>query len=289
MAEPFEMNPNLPFQDGVSSNYTTNTMGMLNPGYDIPFSTMPDYSTLRGSDSQQAMSDYQHSHSFYYEHATDTITAHENGKGFDEIRLLYPEKDEFVVGGVFYCDRQGCSDSFGTYRDRNKHIREAEKPVVCPYCSIRMPYQSDMKKHAETHQPFLDERSMDDATSACAWRDFHRPRLWRFKLQGTVNFTKLLGYGLDGIVWRLEIGGCVYALKVFWDNHAPEDTRYWAIQRECQNASLLEMIRFAIEHSSDSIWLNPEPKTFHDAILNLHAFSDEGRRRQLFRKTPGVV
>lgn len=56
MAEPFEMNPNLPFQDGVSSNYTTNTMGMLNPGYDIPFSTMPDYSTLRGSDSQQAMS-----------------------------------------------------------------------------------------------------------------------------------------------------------------------------------------------------------------------------------------
>ncbi|KAH6971240.1 hypothetical protein BKA56DRAFT_133312 [Ilyonectria sp. MPI-CAGE-AT-0026] len=71
--------------------------------------------------------------------------------GFDEIRLLYPEKDEFVVDGVFYCDREGCSDSFRTYRNRNKHIREAEKPVVCPYCGIRMPYQSDMKKHAKTH------------------------------------------------------------------------------------------------------------------------------------------
>ncbi|KAH7151929.1 hypothetical protein B0J13DRAFT_251942 [Dactylonectria estremocensis] len=138
-------------------------------------------------------------------------------------------------------------------------------------------------------QPFLDERLMDDIPSACAWRNFRRPRLRRFKLQGSVNFTKLLGYGLDGIVWKVEIGGCVYALKVFWDNHAPEDTRYWAIQRECQNASLLEMMRFAIEHSSDSIWLNPEPKTFHDAVLNLHAFSDEGRRRQLFRKKPGVV
>ncbi|PNY22354.1 Uncharacterized protein TCAP_07149 [Tolypocladium capitatum] len=130
---------------------------------------------------------------------------------------------------------------------------------------------------------------MDDTTIACAWENFRRPLLRRFKLQGKAKFIDLVGYGLDGIVWKVEIGGCIVALKVFWDSRAPDDTRYWAIQRECQNASLLQKMHFAIEHSSDSIWLNPEPKTFDDALRNLHAFSDEGRRRQRFRNTPGAV
>ena len=33
----------------------------------------------------------------------------------------------------------------------SKHIRESEKPVLCPYCDLRMSYQSDMRKHAVTH------------------------------------------------------------------------------------------------------------------------------------------
>lgn len=49
------------------------------------------------------------------------------------------------------------------------------------------------------------------------------------------------------------------------------------------------MIHFATEHYSDSIWLNPDPRTFPDAIRNLHAFSDEGRERKLFRDIPGAV
>lgn len=49
------------------------------------------------------------------------------------------------------------------------------------------------------------------------------------------------------------------------------------------------MMHFAIEHCSDSVWLNPEPKTFHDAVRNIYAFSDEGRRRQWFRDTPGAI
>ncbi|KAM5368762.1 hypothetical protein ACJZ2D_009316 [Fusarium nematophilum] len=143
--------------------------------------------------------------------------------------------------------------------------------------------------HIAKQQPFLDERSMDDTRSACAWRNFRRPRLGHFEHQGRINFTKLLGYGLDGMVWKINVDDCAYALKVFWDNHPPKDTRYWAVQRECQNASLLEMMRFAVENSSDSIWLHPQPKTFRNALLNLHAFSDEGRTRQLFRNTPGAI
>ncbi|KAF2458181.1 hypothetical protein BDY21DRAFT_214789 [Lineolata rhizophorae] len=130
---------------------------------------------------------------------------------------------------------------------------------------------------------------MHDTASSCAWRNFRRPRLGHFEHQGRINFTELLGYGLDGIVWKINVDDCAYALKVFWDNHPPKDTRYWAVQRECQNASLLEKMRFAIENSSESIWLHPQPKTFRDALLSLHAFSDEGRSRQLYRNTPGAI
>ncbi|KAH7002885.1 hypothetical protein EDB82DRAFT_1804 [Fusarium venenatum] len=35
--------------------------------------------------------------------------------------------------------------------NNSAHIREQEKPVICPYCNKRMAYQSDMRKHTETH------------------------------------------------------------------------------------------------------------------------------------------
>jgi uncharacterized C2H2 Zn-finger protein len=73
------------------------------------------------------------------------------GKEYDEWRLSYPEKDELFVDGLYYCNRQECWSSFKTSRDRNAHIREQEKPVICPSCNKRMAYQSDMRKHTETH------------------------------------------------------------------------------------------------------------------------------------------
>lgn len=33
----------------------------------------------------------------------------------------------------------------------SSHIRELEKPVICPRCDMRMAYQTDMKTHAQTH------------------------------------------------------------------------------------------------------------------------------------------
>ncbi len=75
----------------------------------------------------------------------------------------------------------------------------------------------------------------------------------------------------------------------FLDAIAPEGRRYWAVQRECHNVALLQMIQAAVGNSTEPIYLNPEPKTFEDAIANLSAFSDEGRRKQMFRQLPNAV
>jgi hypothetical protein len=63
-------------------------------------------------------------------------------------------------------------------------------------------------------QPFLDERPMNDTAAACAWENFRRPLLGRFTRQGRIHFIILLGYGQDGIVWKVSIDRQTYALKV---------------------------------------------------------------------------
>lgn len=70
----------------------------------------------------------------------------------------------------------------------------------------------------------------------------------------------------------------------FWENEpSSTPTNYWAFQRECQNAALLEMIATAIERAtttgsteSSPIYINPEPTSREDAIANLFAFSEDG-------------
>ncbi|KAG6292384.1 hypothetical protein E4U45_006966 [Claviceps purpurea] len=129
---------------------------------------------------------------------------------------------------------------------------------------------------------------MSESAAACAWRDFQKPRLGRFTHQRSIRFTRRLGCGEDGMVWRVRIDSKTYALKVFWDTQQRAQC-YWAFRTECQNASLLAKMRFAIENSSDTIWLHPDPKTHHEGLYNLHAFSDEGRSRQRYRDMPGAV
>jgi hypothetical protein len=40
------------------------------------------------------------------------------GKEYNEWRLSYPGKDEFVTNGLFYCNRQQCPSSFETSKER---------------------------------------------------------------------------------------------------------------------------------------------------------------------------
>ncbi|KAM0269244.1 hypothetical protein ACHAQH_009808, partial [Verticillium albo-atrum] len=75
----------------------------------------------------------------------------------------------------------------------------------------------------------------------------------------------------------------------FWDNRAPGDRRYWAVQRECHNAALLQMMQAAVNNSPEPIYLKAEPKTFEDAIKNLHAFSDEDRHKSRYKGQPDAI
>ncbi|KAI5860387.1 hypothetical protein GGS23DRAFT_613950 [Durotheca rogersii] len=109
---------------------------------------------------------------------------------------------------------------------------------------------------------------------ACS--NFRRPLLRQCYPPAGIDWRIRLGHGRDGVVYEVKIGGRIFALKVFWDNKPPDGLLAWAIQIECND-------------STEPIYLNPEPKTFQDALANLHAFSDEGRRKQRFRDTPGAI
>ncbi|KAG5959549.1 hypothetical protein E4U56_004904 [Claviceps arundinis] len=62
--------------------------------------------------------------------------------------------------------------------------------------------------------PFLEERPMTDTVADCAWKDLVNPLLGRFTHQGSFRFLKFLGFGVDGVVWKVRIDSQTYALKV---------------------------------------------------------------------------
>ncbi|KAB5566424.1 hypothetical protein GE09DRAFT_1171558 [Coniochaeta sp. 2T2.1] len=138
--------------------------------------------------------------------------------------------------------------------------------------------------------PFLDEQPMVGSPDR-SWRRFRRPLLRKCPFDvAEIEFGDILGYGVDGAVWRVSFRGRDFALKVFWDNTVPGRTRYYAIQRECHNVALLQMIQLAVEESNEPIYLKPDPKTIQDAVANLQAFCNEGgRRRQSFKDMPGAA
>ncbi|KAH8909443.1 hypothetical protein BR93DRAFT_924428 [Coniochaeta sp. PMI_546] len=153
----------------------------------------------------------------------------------------------------------------------------------------RLP-ESPFVKHCReaNKRPFLDEQPMVGSPD-CSWRHFRRPLLRKCPFEAEIEFGEQLGFGIDGIVWKVNIGGRTFALKVFWDNVVPGGLRYYAIQRECHNLALLQMIQSAVLQSNEPIYLNPDPKTFQDAVANLQAFCAEGRQRQRFRKMPDAA
>ncbi|KAH7311241.1 hypothetical protein B0I35DRAFT_61954 [Stachybotrys elegans] len=93
-------------------------------------------------------------HSFCFDNSLEVVEGKTINKKYDEVRLCYPDKTELYVDGKYLCNRESCGESFDTHRDRNKHIREVEKPVLCPHgCGTRMAYQGYMKKHCDSHKP----------------------------------------------------------------------------------------------------------------------------------------
>lgn len=96
---------------------------------------------------------------------------------------------------------------------------------------------------------------MDDGpTTTWSIDDFGVPRLRKcpFSL-GSIDWehAMILGRGMDGIVWRVYFGDDgPYALKLFWDGdpHEVPVLGYFAAQRECQNAALLQMMRASLDY-----------------------------------------
>ncbi|KAK5998418.1 hypothetical protein PT974_00797 [Cladobotryum mycophilum] len=125
------------------------------------------------------------------------------------------------------------------------------------------------------------------------WEQFRRPLLRKcpFNLVDTKGRWKFLDDGMDGCAWRFRTSDRdEYAIKMFWDNEPPR-MNYWGFHRECQNAAILQAIEAAAEKATDEagIWIHGDPKEREDAIENLIAFSDQGRRKQVLRKVPGVI
>ncbi|KAL1859836.1 hypothetical protein VTK73DRAFT_7437 [Phialemonium thermophilum] len=82
-----------------------------------------------------------------------------------------------------------------------------------------------------------------------------------------------------------------YCLQ-FWDVEPPQPPFYYAAQRECQNAALIQMMQAAVARESDDelspVFLHPSPATLEDAKANLYAFSDDVRRKRKSKGTRGT-
>ncbi|CAK7203985.1 hypothetical protein SEUCBS139899_006735 [Sporothrix eucalyptigena] len=104
--------------------------------------------------------------------------------------------------------------------------------------------------------------------------DIRVPRLRKcpFDLD-TVDWrhAKLLGTGMDGCVWRVRFGkdSLYYALKLFWDAD-PEKLEgcYFAAQRECQNAALLQSMRASLDQEAAAQAVLDSGGTFPDGEGN---------------------
>lgn len=76
-------------------------------------------------------------------------------------------------------------------------------------------------------------------------------------------------------------------LLLFWRSEPPTDIRYYAVQRECMNAALLQALEGALQTAKEPIVIKENPVTKFDAVENLYAFSTEGRDR--FRGEEGTL
>ncbi|RSM19764.1 hypothetical protein CDV31_001395 [Fusarium ambrosium] len=153
--------------------------------------------------------------------------------------------------------------------DRASRLRQAQRLGPMP----------DLVWERAMQVPFLDDKPMNGPPS-CTEQDFKQPHLRRCTFDfSTIVWERKLGGGLDGYVWKVWFGETgPFALKVFWDTEPPDFRHYYAAQRECQNAAVLQMIEAAIAQAaaeSKSIRVLANPKTKQEARYNLFWFSDE--------------
>ncbi|KAI0837693.1 hypothetical protein F5Y06DRAFT_62790 [Hypoxylon sp. FL0890] len=107
--------------------------------------------------------------------------------------------------------------------------------------------------------------------------DFKQPRLQKCPfLLDTIKWESAtkLGDGYNGCVWKAEFGNeGTFVLKVFWDTQPPRIRNgYFAPQRECQNAAILQMIKAVLKEGPVPL-RHEHPETQAQAMANMLAFS----------------
>ncbi|KAM4066058.1 kinetochore sim4 complex subunit FTA2 domain-containing protein [Hirsutella rhossiliensis] len=129
--------------------------------------------------------------------------------------------------------------------------------------------------------PFISERDKvgDPPMSAM---NFENPRLRRFPHPKSLRLTKRLGSGQDGFVFKARgYHNETLAVKIF-KPRTPE--WYWAFERECVNAALLDMINASLRRAAADgrkKLVIPDPKSREEAFKNLFSFSDEANTGEL--------
>ncbi|KAL7796523.1 hypothetical protein V8C37DRAFT_372050 [Trichoderma ceciliae] len=136
-------------------------------------------------------------------------------------------------------------------------------------------YAAERYRLRTMSKPFLNEEPME-GPPRYRGIDFKNPRLRRSTFDPkTIVFESRLGGGADGYVWKVRFGdGGPFALKVFWDQVPPsKDGTYYAMQRECQNAAVLQMMEASVASQPVVVYDRPEGK--QDAMENYFSFCEE--------------
>ncbi|KAL6902590.1 hypothetical protein GGI43DRAFT_422229 [Trichoderma evansii] len=133
----------------------------------------------------------------------------------------------------------------------------------------------ERRRKRKISKPFLDEQPMTGDPQYTK-EYFRQPRLRQYVFNpDDIVFESRLGYGADGCVWKVRFGTeGPYVLKVFWDQAPPQsEGHYYALQRECQNNAVLQMVRASI--ASHPVFVLDEPKGKEEARKNYYSFCKE--------------
>ncbi|KAM3510836.1 hypothetical protein MY11210_005498 [Beauveria gryllotalpidicola] len=139
------------------------------------------------------------------------------------------------------------------------------------------------------NQEFLDHALMDDdKPPSCPLESLKRPRLRRCEfdvsslvITGPITPIPNLRQqrvdgGLDGYNWKIRFGNSgPFVLKVFWDQEPPRPPMYYALQRECQAAAVLQLMQAALAQCDSSlgpILVYPQPWDWIEGYENMLAF-----------------
>ncbi|QYS93446.1 hypothetical protein H0G86_000821 [Trichoderma simmonsii] len=136
-------------------------------------------------------------------------------------------------------------------------------------------YAAERRRLKAMSKPFINDEFME-GRPRFRGSDYRQPRLRRSTFDPkTLVFESRLGGGDDGFVWKVRFDNeGPFALKVFWDQVPPQEVgSYYPMQRECQNAAVLQMMEAAVANEPVLVYTHPFGKG--DAHENYFSFCEE--------------